>query len=275
MALLRHARYIVYFVLLFVLLQGLASSSEKWMPPTIANPTSVSAFHPASFTIMTFNIHHGEGLDGKVNIERIADLIRNEKADVIALQEVDRFRFRSGFVDQAKVLAEQLRMDMRFAPSLTYSMGQYGNAILSRYPIEDSSFTLLPGTKETRSLLTVQINPGSGPVRIATSHLGLSKKDRSVQLARISDMLSIQDTPLIVAGDFNMEIDAFQFKIATSMLTNMPLRADVKSTFLDEKTIDHIFMNTKNVQSSWMIPTIFSDHYPVMTLIPLGSPVQV
>ncbi|SDN35928.1 hypothetical protein SAMN04487897_102629 [Paenibacillus sp. yr247] len=63
---------------------------------------------------MTFNIHHGEGL---------------EKADVIALQEVDRYRLRSGFVDQAKALAEQLGMDMRFAPSLTYMLGQYCIAI--------------------------------------------------------------------------------------------------------------------------------------------------
>ena len=79
------------------------------------------------------------------DIKRIADLIQNEKADVIALQEVDRYRWRSGYVDQAKELAELLGMDMRFAPSLIYTAGQYGNAILSRYPIEDSSYTLLPG----------------------------------------------------------------------------------------------------------------------------------
>ncbi|NRF91097.1 endonuclease/exonuclease/phosphatase family protein [Paenibacillus frigoriresistens] len=224
---------------------------------------------------MTFNIHHGEGLDGRVNIQRIADLIQNAKADVIALQEVDRYRWRSGYVDQAKELAELLGMDMRFAPSLAYTGGQYGNAILSRYPIEDSSYTLLPGNKETRSLLEVKIKVGSEPVRIADTHLGLSKEDRSVQLARISEKVANYDDPLVVAGDFNMELDSFPFKLEPTQLTNVPLRDDVKSTFVDGKRIDHIFTNRKNVQSSWAIPTIFSDHFPVITLIRLGSSVRV
>jgi endonuclease/exonuclease/phosphatase family metal-dependent hydrolase len=224
---------------------------------------------------MTFNIHHGEGLDGRVNIQRIADLIQNAKADVIALQEVDRYRWRSGYVDQAKELAELLGMDMRFSPSLIYTAGQYGNAILSRYPIEDSSYTLLPGNKEPRSLLEVKIKIGSEPVRIADTHLGLSKEDRSVQLARISEKVANYDDPLVVAGDFNMELDSFPFKIEPTELTKVPLRADVKSTFVDGKRIDHIFTNRKNVQSSWAIPTIFSDHFPVITLIRLGSSVRV
>lgn len=281
MVLLRHAKHIGYtflplpLLLLIFLCQGVTSSSDIGKQAISAIPASSSITSPAAFTIMTFNIHHGEGLDGRVNIKRIADLIQNEKVDVVALQEVDRYRWRSGYMDQAKELAELLGMDMRFAPSLTYTAGQYGNAILSRYPIEDSSYTLLPGHKETRSLLEVTIMVDSEPVRIATTHLGLSKEDRSLQLARISEMVRHYDDPLVVAGDFNMELDSFPFKIDTDQLTNVPLRAGVNSTFVDGKRIDHIFTNRKNVQSSWAIPTIFSDHFPVITRIRLGSPLQV
>ncbi len=124
-------------------------------------------------------------------------------------------------------------------------------------------------------MLEVKIKVGSEHVRIADTHLGLSKEDRSVQLARISEKVANYDDPLIVAGDFNMELDSFPFKIEPTQLTNVPLRADVKSTFVDGKRIDYIFTNRKNVQSSWAIPTIFSDHFPVITLIRLGSSVRV
>jgi endonuclease/exonuclease/phosphatase family metal-dependent hydrolase len=279
MVLLRHAKHVVYtflpLLLLIFLCKGVTSSSDIGRQAISAIPASISTTSPAAFTIMTFNIHHGEGLDGRVNIKRIADLIQNEKADVIALQEVDRYRWRSGYVDQARELAELLGMDMRFAPSLIYTAGQYGNAFLSRYPIEDSSYTLLPDSKELRTLLEIKIKVNSEPVRIATTHLGLSKEDRSNQLARISEMVKNYDDPLVVAGDFNMELDSFPFKIDTTQLTNVPLRADVTSTFVDGKRIDYIFTNRKNVQSSWAIPTIFSDHFPVITLIRLGSSVRV
>ena len=45
---------------------------------------------PAVFRVMTYNIHHGEGLDGKVDLQRIAELIKREQADIVALQEVDK-----------------------------------------------------------------------------------------------------------------------------------------------------------------------------------------
>lgn len=225
--------------------------------------------------MMTFNIHHGEGLDGKVNLKRIAELIGHQKADIIALQEVDRYRLCSGFVDQAKELAQELGMDMRFAPSLTYTVGQYGNAILSRYPIADSSWALLPGSKETRSLLTVKINVGSEPVRIATTHLGLSQADRRVQLVRMSELLLSNEDPLVVTGDFNMEIESFPVKMDSMELSNVPLLPDRMATFADGKRLDYFFTNRKNVRPAWTVPTIYSDHFPVITLIPLGSPLQV
>ncbi|OPH53130.1 hypothetical protein BC351_32150 [Paenibacillus ferrarius] len=275
MGLLRHTRYVSCFTLLFLLLLGLSSSSIKSMPTSTVLPVSLQKASSAGLTIITFNIHHGEGLDGKVNLERIAELLGQEHADVIALQEVDRFRLRSGFVDQAKALAELLGMQMRFAPSLTYPIGQYGNAILSRYPIENSSYELLPGAKETRSLLTAQLQVGSEHIQVATTHLGLSEEDRNVQLARISELLADTEVPLVLTGDFNMELDAFKDKMDNMQLSDIPLSQTMKATFTDGKRIDYVFTNRTYFGSAQAIPTIYSDHSPVITLIPLGSRVRV
>ncbi|GGI46302.1 hypothetical protein GCM10008018_16440 [Paenibacillus marchantiophytorum] len=275
MGLLRHIRNVSSLALLILLMQLAAISSEQvGLTPKIL-PAAVQTTTPAGLTIMTFNIHHGEGLDGTVNMKRIAALIAGEQADIIALQEVDRYRLRSGFVDQAKELADLLGMQMVFAPSLTYMVGQYGNVILSRFPIKDHSYELLPGKLETRSLLTATIQVGSESVQVAATHLGLSQADRTAQLARISEILAGSKEPQIVAGDFNMELESFLTKMDIMKLTNIPLRPTMKATLADGKSIDDLFTNWPHIGSAWTIPTNYSDHFPVITRIPLGSWVRV
>lgn len=70
--------------------------------------------------VMTFNIRHGKGLDGRVNLKRIIDDIRYGDPDIVALQEVDRFHIRSRFTDQVNALKKALNMDAFFSrPSIT------------------------------------------------------------------------------------------------------------------------------------------------------------
>jgi endonuclease/exonuclease/phosphatase family metal-dependent hydrolase len=110
--------------------------------------------------ILTFNIHHGRGLDRIVDLDRISRVIRSANPDIVGLNEVDKqYSKRSEFVDQADWLAEKLDMEHVFGPAITLeSQGnrQYGNAILSRYPIIKSRkhpFDFLPKVVEDRSLL--------------------------------------------------------------------------------------------------------------------------
>src|SRR5687768_9961267 len=74
----------------------------------LALGTSVSSAQESqpTFRVMTYNIHHGEGVDGKLDLERIATLIQQERADLVALQEVDRGVTRTAKRDLAKELAE-------------------------------------------------------------------------------------------------------------------------------------------------------------------------
>ena len=91
--------------------------------------------------ILTFNIHHGRGTDGKLDLSRIAHIIEASGADVIGLNELDRnFLRRSAFVDQLQWLAKRLNMHAAFGatvtlPSLKRTPRQYGNGLLSRFPI--------------------------------------------------------------------------------------------------------------------------------------------
>lgn len=272
---LRLARYLGIFALLIVVLGLPIQSWDKGLLSNVPAKPAANLEAPASFTVMTFNMHHGEGMDGKVDIIRIAKLVEHEKADIIALQEVDRYRLRSGFVDQARELSEMLGMHMVYSPSLTYKVGQYGMAILSRYPIADSSWSLLPGNLETRSLLMTTVLIGSQPVHIATTHLGLSAEDRRLQLTRVSELLADKQGPLVALGDFNMEEDAFPVKMNKIPLIDVPLNIDSQGTFADGQRIDYVFANIANTGSAWTVPTIFSDHFPVIARFRVGSAVRV
>jgi hypothetical protein len=90
--------------------------------------------------VMTFNIHHGKGMDNRADLFRIAELIDKCDVDIVGLNEVDRhFSKRSLYEDQIGWLANQLEMDYAFSPSITIKskhlskIRQYGNALLSRY----------------------------------------------------------------------------------------------------------------------------------------------
>ncbi|MFC5446870.1 endonuclease/exonuclease/phosphatase family protein [Paenibacillus aestuarii] len=261
-------------LLLLLILQPSASYIGSAISNNHSLPANVPAT-PASFTIMTFNIHHGEGLDGKVNLYRIADLLKQQHADVIALQEVDRYRLRSGFVDQAGELAALLGMHVVFSPSLTYSIGEYGNAILSRYPIELTSRTPLPGDQEPRSLLTATIRIGNADIQIANTHLGLSAHDRSVQLTACAQTLTGIQGPLVIVGDFNTPSAPQQLAARLHAVQPLALGSGMGSTFDGGGAIDSIISSLPALQPAWTVRSEASDHYPVVARLQLGSVLRV
>ena len=91
---------------------------------------------------MTYNIHVGVGMDKKLDLPRIADVIKREHVDLVGLQEVDRGVERTQRIDEIAELARLTRMDYAFAFNLKYQGGQYGVAILSRFPIRDTDHRL-------------------------------------------------------------------------------------------------------------------------------------
>src|SRR5688500_16015524 len=100
--------------------------------------------------VLSWNLHHGAGLDGKINLTRIADFIKKQEADVVVLQEIDHRCKRSGNVDQAAELAKLTGLHGTFGAAMPYDGGQYGLAILSKHPIGKTEVIRLPGSGEPR-----------------------------------------------------------------------------------------------------------------------------
>jgi endonuclease/exonuclease/phosphatase family metal-dependent hydrolase len=158
------------------------------------------------FTIVTYNIHRGRGMDRRVNLDRIADVLRETGGDVIGLQEVVRATGEAR-ADQAAYLASVLDMNLVMGETRPYQNGTYGNAVLTRLPIIGSArCDLSIERREPRGCLRVDIAIGGAAVHLFNLHLGLRMRERSRQLHLLGDFIDVTDPrrgPRVLVGDFN------------------------------------------------------------------------
>lgn len=161
-------------------------------------------------TIATFNIRHGRdaGLDWGV----LADAIALSNADAVGVQEVDMFTNRVGGADSLKGLSEATGMPYAlFVPAMDFDEGQYGTAILSRYPIAAAEYHPLPSAHyEPRAFGCVTLDLGEGrTVAFLNTHLSYeSAEQQSIQMAYLADWMAGHlpaDIPAVLTGDFNTE----------------------------------------------------------------------
>ena len=159
--------------------------------------------------ILTYNIHHAEGLDGKVDYDRIAGIIRQTKADLVALQEVDVQTQRTDQLDQAAAIASRLGLHHVFGKAIHFQGGEYGLAVLSRWPIKRHKVHALPYRihQEPRIALETHVDPDNGlpEICLIDTHLcHLSESTRSEQVQRLQQIIP-QNGPaqVLLAGDFN------------------------------------------------------------------------
>ncbi len=164
--------------------------------------------------ILTYNIHRAIGVDRSFRLERVAGVIEHHDADVVLLQEVDQGVPRSRRLDLAEELAQELGFGYRAAGyNVSLRRGRYGNATLSRYPIDQfRNIDLTVGRKKRRGCLhtTLWIEKRRGsPHRldVFNLHLGLSARERRQQvglLASSDEFAALApDQACLVAGDFN------------------------------------------------------------------------
>ncbi|MGE5417317.1 MAG: endonuclease/exonuclease/phosphatase family protein [Acidobacteriota bacterium] len=220
--------------------------------------------------VATYNIRSGEGIDGRVDIARIARVIGDMDVDIIGLQEVDRNWRRSQNIYQARYLAKALGMHYVYGPALTRGSAQYGNAVLSRYPILSSQVHPLASYRENRAVLQAVIDVSGHILNFTVTHLGLSLQERLWHIRDIIKPLLITDDPLVLVGDFNCDPrspEVLEFE-------NLLIEAFPKSgyfTFSSDKPdqrIDYIMHNRllKTV-SVEVIESQASDHLPLAALL--------
>lgn len=163
---------------------------------------------PVAWRVVTYNIRHGRGMDGRVDMERTAAVLRRLEPDIVALQEVDERAERSGRVDQAAELGRLLGMHPAFGSFFPYQEGRYGMAVLSRRPIKSVRSVGLPPGNEPRVALAVEIErPDLGSLMVVNVHLDWVRDDtfRLAQAEELARFLDGVDMPFILLGDFNDE----------------------------------------------------------------------
>jgi endonuclease/exonuclease/phosphatase family metal-dependent hydrolase len=182
---------------------------------------------PIPVRLATFNIHHGVGEDQRLDLPRLAKVLAALDADVLCLQEVDRYYGdRSEDVDQALLLSRALDMQLAWGPAIDEPgppgrPRQYGNALLSRLPILVSDVHPLPGAGEPRSALRTMLELDGGTLWVTVTHLSTGPAaERAAQAAALAALHTDTMGAGVLAGDFNARPDAAELDVLRERFTD-------------------------------------------------------
>ena len=233
---------------------------------------------PASLRVLTYNIHIGKGLDGKLDLERIARVIRDSKADVVALQEVDVKTRRTENVDQAAELARLTNMHVHFGKAMDHDGGAYGVAILSRFELSDAKTHALgsEGRSEPRAAAEAHFRVGDGGPRVAFFGTHLEHASEPLRVKQAEVLLratAAADAPIVIlAGDFNAEPGSEPMRMLLDRWTDATAKPG-DPTFpagAPKIRIDYILYaptkHVKVIESQVLDERIASDHRPVLVV---------
>jgi endonuclease/exonuclease/phosphatase family metal-dependent hydrolase len=233
--------------------------------------------------VMTYNVHSCVGMDGKVSPHRIVRIVALYDPDIVALQEVDVNRSRTGSIDQAQRIAGLLNMTYHFHPSFTIAEEHYGNAVLSRFPMRIIRTGALPGQPglEPRGILWVEILWHDQPVYLFGTHLGLRRRERRAQIRELlgAGWLAHPDYqhPAIVCGDLNASSRSSVYRDMHQVLPDTAQTFDNQvstPTWLGMATVDYIFASPEWTVRNRIVPRTYltrkaSDHLPVIVDVAL------
>jgi len=266
-----------FHVIFLVLVCLVFSCSRKAIPGSDVSKQSDRKENVLLF--LSYNIHHANppSKPGIIDVDAIANVINQQKVDIVALQEVDVNTSRSGVsLNEAEEIARLTGMTAFFAKAIDYAGGEYGVAILSKFPMENKKNTALPtddATKgEHRTLATATIVlPGNKKFVFACTHLDAQHEDvnRQLQIKKILEVLKEEELPVVIAGDFNAlpnsdVIKQLDSDFTRSCVSNCPFTIPETSP---NRTIDYIAFApaTKfTVVSHTVVDESYaSDHRPV------------
>jgi endonuclease/exonuclease/phosphatase family metal-dependent hydrolase len=255
-------------VLLMVCGMMLADTSAR-----VSNAPSLS--NRRTLRVMTYNIQHGAGMDQKLNLSRVAEVINREHPDLVGLQEVDRGVERTGRIDEIALLAEATHMEYAFAYNLHYQGGQYGVAVLSRFPILALDHRLYDNRREARrrGFIRIVVSIGGQRINFVTTHLDYQYEDgRLFETEQLMKALDAVNGPLIIVGDFNDVPTGSSYKLmrtrfadawdASGATGGLSYPADQPV-----KRIDYIFYpkaESFKVKRVWVVNALASDHRAVV-----------
>lgn len=241
-----------------------------------------------SFRIATYNIHKCVGMDRRYSPERIADVIRETEADIVALQEVLCHSRNHKRDHQAEFIAEELGMDYRLGENRKIRGGDYGNVVLSRLPIRNAvNYDISVTRYEPRGCLRTEISlNGSRSVHFINVHMGTSYFERRKQVHKILAEHVLDDPELqgsrIVAGDFNEWTRGLTTRLFEENFRSVDPRIDLGRTrtfpgILPLVHLDHVYFDERfKLRNAFLHRTrtsmIASDHLPVVAEFEIQDP---
>lgn len=218
-----------------------------------------------NFSIMTYNVRNGSGMDGVRNLDRTAEVIKSAKVRFVALQELDSMTVRSSKTDILAQLAELTQMNGTYARAIAYDGGAYGIGLLSDRKPTKVHRIALPGSEEARVLLIAEF----GDCVLFCTHFSLTAKDRLSSIEQIIALAARYKKPLFLLGDLNCEPSSAEFSRISQFFTLLSDKT-VATYPADNPTdvIDYVWgtggYKYKSVKSEVLDAPWQSDHRPIV-----------
>lgn len=278
-----------------ILLGLFLSYARGFVLSPVKAPDSVLKKPQDAIRFVTFNVAHGRGLalyQGLVdsdhiqhNLEQLGAYLKRLDADVVGLQEIDKDCNWSGNINQLKVIAREAGFPYQEFGINNRNGGDYrlfyGNAILSRYPILDfQNHPFGDASVAEKGFLTAELDVEGQRVTCVVTHLDpIRGSEREKQVKRMVDVIGEIDTPVVVMGDFNCELDAESpmKTLCKELGLQIPrFERTERDTYwqLLNKTIDFVFASDGIKYKGYRVGEAkLSDHHPVIAdlVLPDGN----
>lgn len=235
--------------------------------------------------VMTFNIQHLlYNPEQRIDAQPFAGLIQKYEADFCGLNEVRGDGPADDYTDQTNALGDLLGFFRYFGQAISIDGNPYGNAVVSRYPIQNAETFLIPDPEEkiprkyyeSRSIIRTVLNVDGTDVCLLVCHMGLVESERHNAVAALCQLIDECSIPLIVMGDFNAQPNSEELQPLFARLQDSA-RMDSSSTaftfasYLPQCKIDYILYRGLECTSAQIISEIVSDHFPILAEFKLPS----
>lgn len=263
------------FILPFVLYLALSSCGKSGTGPEEPKPEPKTGPIVKVMTYNTYGARAGSGPPS--DLAALAAIIKRADPDLVALQEIDKNTNRTGKgVDQAKELAALTGMYYYFVKAIDRDGGEYGDAILSRWPIKDPKGYILTTTPqlggELRSVARITVDLEGKQFYFISTHLDhlSDEANRIHQANELNALLKTFDKPVILGGDLNALPTSQTISILKTQLSMGCSNCQFTfSTNNPNRTIDYIMYTPLNAMrvleyQVYTYASIESDHFPVI-----------
>ena len=239
-------------------------------------------------SIASYNIYHGENKwiqletgEKIIDLKETANTIRALDVDLCGLNEVRNQWGEEGFCNQAEVIAKELGWHYYFAKAINIPGGEYGNALVSKYPIRSARLVPIETTPEERDpalryenriLLIADVEVEDKLLTVMVTHFGLRPQEKKKAVTVTTAEFPASDSPTVFMGDLNIKPDSEEYAaLASVMKDTLPDPAGEHPSFSHQTPmakIDYIFTNALCKTIDAKIPAVgISDHRPIVATI--------